>query len=284
MCRASWSGCVASGLLHVVIVSCGASTPQAPWVVLAVRERTADEIPFEERTRYLLPPLDANTVTGPDSLRALVQIDEEHHPHLYLEDQRTGATTPLLAGWASLPHWSPDGRYISCVVWKSPRQPHELTVIDVPARQVILDPDVEASGAMMKWSPDSRSLVASGVMYGRPRPLLYTLTVPDGSVRVLDSLTILSEYDFSWSPDARFIAFSRPTALDEREDPIASDLWIADVATAQKWLVLETAEWIEATPLWITDRAIQVDQAHWDGAHRGVERRRVIELSFIGGP
>jgi Tol biopolymer transport system component len=138
---------------------------------------------------------------------------------------------------------------------------------------ILLNPEVRASAADMKWSPDSRTLVADGVIYARPRSMLYTVSVPEGKVTVLDTLAVLAGYEFSWSPDGRWIAFSRPTRLDRlSEDPVAADLWIADARTGATWLVLETPDWIESNPLWITNRTIQVDRVHWDGSEPGVEQ------------
>jgi len=158
------------------------------WTVVSVRERRAGEVPFEEASRYLWPSPDANNVPGPDSLVARIQIDEEYHPHAELEDLRTGKTVRLLDAWAFLPHWSPDGKYIGCGVWKSAGQNGELTVVDVSTRTILLDPEVRALGTTMKWSPDSRTIAAAGVIYARPRTMLYTVSVPEGDVTILDTL------------------------------------------------------------------------------------------------
>jgi Tol biopolymer transport system component len=132
----------------------------------------------------------------------------------------------------------------------------------------------------MKWSPDSRTLAAAGVVYARPRSMLYTVSVPEGRVTGLDTLDVLAAYEFSWSPDGRWIAFSRPTQLDHLgEDPIAADLWIAEAESGETWLVLETPDWVESNPLWITNRSIQIDRFRLDGDQRGVEQRVVVELS-----
>ena len=274
---------VALGAVLVAGVGCAQTSnpPRTnPWTVVSVRERQPGEVSFEETSRYLWPSPDANNVPGPDSLVARVRTDEEYHPYLWLEDLRTGKTVRVLDAWASAPHWSPNGKYIGCVVWKSPGRPHELTVVDVATRTVLLDPDVRASGTTMKWSPDSRTLAAAGVIYGRPRSMLYTVSVPEGRLTGLDTLDVLAAYEFSWSPDGRWIAFSRPTLLDHLgEDPIAADLWIAEAESGETWLVLETPDWVESNPLWITNRSIQIDRFRLDGDERGVEQRVVVELS-----
>ena len=166
-------------------------------------------------------------------------------------------------------------------MWKSTRQPHELTVIDVKKRRVVLDPEVAASGSTMKWSPDGRQLGAAGVVYGQPRSILYTLSIPDGALRIIDSLEVLADYEFSWSPDSRWIAFSRPTLLDHvSEEPAASDLWITEAATGAKWNVLATSDWTESNPLWITDRSIQFERTVAENDDGGVTERAVVDLQL----
>lgn len=251
----------------------------SPWTVVAIRQPTRDDIPFETSSGYLRLSEDLNNVPGPDSLVAHARTDEQHRTYLEVEDRRTHAVVRLLDRGGSLPQWSPDGSFISCVVWKSTRQPHELTVVDVKERRVLLDPDISASGTAMKWSPDSRTLAAAGVVYGQPRSILYSISIPDGTVRILDSLDVLSDYEFSWSPDSRWIAFSRPTKLDEvSEDPTAADMWIADASTGEKWSVLASLDWVESNPLWITDRSIQVERAPAANVDEGVISRMVVDL------
>ncbi|MCX5753641.1 MAG: hypothetical protein NTW97_08345 [Candidatus Krumholzibacteria bacterium] len=253
------------------------SAPANPWTVVSIRECRAEEIPLEETSRNIWPFPDANNVLGPDSLVAHVRTDEKHHAYIEIEDLRTGKFSPLLKANACLPQWSPDGRYIGCVVWKSHRQYSQLTVVDVATRTVILDPGT--STATMKWSPDSRTLAAESPVYASPHSILYTVSVPDGKVMVLDTIGIGGEYEFSWSPDGRWMAFSRPTKLDLDEITIEADLWIADAKTGTTWPLLETPDWVESNPLWITDRTIQADRVHWDGTEHGTEQRVVIELS-----
>jgi Tol biopolymer transport system component len=209
-----------------------------------------------------------------------MRTDENLHAHIEIENLRTGETRRLLDANAFLPRWSPNGKYISCAVWKSPGESGELTVVDVDSGTVIVDPEIRASGRTSKWSPDSRTVAAAGVMYGRPRALLYTVTVPDGATTAIDTLNVLSDYGFSWSPNGRWLAFSRPSALDPiGEDPIASDIWIADAETGQKWPLVVTSGWVESNPLWITNETLQIDRASVEDGNVGVEHRVVVELS-----
>jgi len=106
------------------------------------------------------------------------------------------------------------------------------------------------------------------------------VTFPEGTVMVLDTVDVLADYEFSWSPDGRWIVFSRPTKLDNLGEVIvAADLWIADARTGSAWSLLETPEWVESNPLWVIHDAIQVDRAHSDGREVGATQRVIVELS-----
>ena len=273
---------VASIILLFPLYSC--SRPSNPWTVVAVRERRPGEVPFEEASRYLWPSPDANNVPGPDSLVARVRTDENYHPFIEISSLRTGLTIGVIAR-AFLPHWSPNGVYLACEVWKSPEQRSELTVVDAATGKMFLDPEVQASAVDIKWSPDSRMIVADGVIYGGPQSILYAVSVPKGRVTVLDTLNVLAHYECSWSPEGRWIAFSRPTKLDHLgESTIAADIWIADSRSGRTWPLLETPDWVETNPLWITNRTIQFDRTRCEGDEPGIEQRVVIELSESDRP
>jgi hypothetical protein len=263
---------VVSSQLH----SCSKSSN--PWTVVAVRERRPGEVPFEETSRYLRPSPDANNVPGPDSLVARVRTDKEFHPYIEIENLRNREAHLLLSA-ACLPQWSPDGKYISCDVWTPAQRMGKLTAVRVATRSVVLETEF-ASVSQSKWSPDSRAIVADGIRYGRQRAILYTVLVHQGKVAVLDTLEVFTGYEFSWSPDSHWIAFTRPTELDQQtENPVSADLWIADAESGEKWHILETPEWIEQNPLWITNHTILIDRVQWQGDEPGVEQRVVIELS-----
>jgi hypothetical protein len=249
-----------------------------PWRVVAVREPWADDVPFETRTPALRTPTDRNYAPGPDSLVARCLTDAKHHPHVVIERLDTGQIDTLLVGWASLPQWSPDGRYVSCVAWRSTREPHQLAVVDI-ATKAEIQVGIRASGTEAKWSPDSRMIAASGMTYSGSRCLLYVVSIPGGAVAVVDSLDVFASHEFSWSPDGRWIAFSRPTRLHHVGDTTAADLWIADTATGESWCILHGADWVESDPLWITNRSIQVNRVRWNDDGANQEQRVVVELS-----
>ncbi len=260
---------------------CGAVSNRSsvnPWKVVALREPWADDIPFETKTDYLRSSGDRNQVPGPDSLIARVVTDAKRHPHVVIERAGTGEVDTLFGGWASLPQWSPDGRHVSCVAWKSHLRPYQLTVVGVAGKKVVME-DTLTQGTESKWSPDSRAIAVSGLAYQWSGAFLYTVAIPDGRVTVIDSLNVLASHEFSWSRDGRWIAFSRPTRLDHFGDVIAADLWIADAATGDSWCILEGSEWAVLDPLWITNRSIQITRVRWHDRGANEEQRLVVELS-----
>jgi len=265
--------------IAVLVALVAVDARSADWKVIAMRDPLATEVSFEEASRYLWPSEDANNVPGPDSLVARVSI-EKRRGYVEVVDLRTGNVRRLPNAWGSLPQWSPDGRYISCVVWKSTRQPHELTVVDVATMTVAVTPELRISGTETKWSPDSRMIAASGVVHDSPRSMLCVVSIPAGSVTVIDTVDVFAAHEFSWSPDGRWLAYSRPTKVHHYGDTIASDLWIADASTAKAWLLIESPDWAQSNPLWVTNRIIQVDRVRWNDEGSNEEQRVVIELAL----
>ncbi len=265
--------------LLLTAVKCSAVRNHAsvnPWKVVALREPWADDVPFETKTDYLRSSSDRNYVPGPDSLVARVVI-VSRRGYVEIVDVATGESRRLLETPASLPQWSPDGRCLSCVVWKSHLNPYQLTVVDVTASKIVMEGDL-TDGTESKWSPDSRTIAVSGISRKWSGALLYTVTVPDARVTVIDSLKVGASHEFSWSRDGRWIAFSRPTRLHHVGDTIAADLWIADAATGDSWCLLDGSEWAVSDPLWITNRSIQITRVRWHDEGGNEEQRLVVEL------
>ena len=261
-------------------VNCNADRHHAstnPWNVVTLREPWAADVPFETKTDYLRSSSDRNYVPGPDSLVARVSI-VARRGYVEIVDVVTGESRRLLETPASLPQWSPDGRCLSCVVWKSQLNPYQLTVVDVATSKIVIEGDL-TDASESKWSPDSRAIGVSGFSRKSKGFLLYTITVPDGRVTVIDSLKVLASHEFSWSPDSRWIAFSRPTRLHHYGDATAADLWIADVVTGDSWCILDGSEWAVVDPLWITSRSIQITRVRWHDEGANDEQRLVVELS-----
>jgi hypothetical protein len=267
-------------LILPVDTTCAATPARAtkrPWRVVKVRQSRVEDAPFETRTGYLRSSVNGNYVPGPDSLIAQVVI-VARRGHVEIMNARTGKSRRLLETNACLPQWSPDGKLISCSVWTRETWAGKLTVVDVATGRIVLENDL-THATNSKWSPDAHAIAISGLAYKWRGAFLYTVTVPDGHVAVIDSLNELASHEFSWSPDGRWIAFSRPTRLDHYEDVLAADLWIADAATGESWCILEAPEWAESDPLWITNQSIQITRVR--RTDDGEESERVVvELSL----
>lgn len=253
-----------------------------PWIVVTVRERRAGEVSFETSSHYLRESTSANYVPGPDSLVARVGTDAQGRPRVLIERLGTGNVDTLFAGWASQPLWSPDGHYVSCVAWTSREAPHQLAVVDVATKRLVVPPTARASGTVSKWSPDSRVIAVSDVIRGTERVMLYTVSVPEAKITVLDSVEVLEAHDFSWSPNGRWLAYSRPTELDSSGEIIlAADLWIAKVESGETWPLIETPDLVETNPLWITNQTLQFDR-YQKGSEAEVRQTLVADLSSRG--
>jgi Tol biopolymer transport system component len=258
--------------LSILLLMCAAlavfssvDAAENPWKVVAVREPKHHEITFEEKTHYLRPGQweERNTVAGPGHLVAYVRTDRHHHPYLQIEDRQSGEDSVFVYPSVSLPCWSPDGSYLSVSLWTPQTRMGKLVVFDVATWKTVIDVDL-ASAASAKWSPDSRRIASDGVSYKTGQIVFFEVSVPGGAVSVLDSTNVMGDAEFSWSPDSRWIVYSKPTKVHHVGDTIVSDLCVADAATGDVWSLVKGTDHNQSSPLWITDNTIQVDRIWWD--------------------
>lgn len=232
-------------------------TPPADcaWRVLDLREPRDHEDPWEARHPLLREPLDPNHVPGLPPLAAVVRTDGQRRPRLLLLNRALGSSRALGGGRAlSQPRWSPDGRTLACTVWKSRERPWSLCLVDVESGRV-REPDLDVQVASMRWSPDSRHLAVSGARAGRAVTLLAIVNTEHGRWRILDSLGVFADHEFSWSPDARTLAVVRPTSLAVGQEILESQLWLMDLDGARcpvvrgPGLVAREPGWVDARRL-----------------------------------
>ncbi len=264
-----------------------AETDHCPWTAKSIRQPTDTEKRYAGTSDIAWPPIDARTVPGPDSLWLLVQNDSEQHPYIYLKDLRTGDTELLLPEIAFSPRWSPDGRYIACIISGSSSRSEvhsvlarDLAIIELASRKRIY-PHLKSSSITIKWSLDSKSLAVAGLSYDEPGSVLTSVSLPEGTVGVLDTVGIYADYEFAWSPDSKWIAVSRPTELFPQTGDISkADLWILSRSSDIKCKVLDTPGWVEGEPQWITDRTILLERISWRDLEAAEEETTVVELSL----
>ncbi len=107
------------------------------------------------------------------------------------------------------PVWSPDGKSIAC--WSDASGEYQLTVLaadgKTPARQVTQEPGTFRYA--LAWSPDSKKL-AFADKTGR----LWWCEVVTGRTTLVDKSEFGEIGHYTWSPDSRWIAYTKITGAD----------------------------------------------------------------------
>jgi hypothetical protein len=243
-----------------------------------VRPARPDEVPFEEAMPLLRDPEDGNVVPGPGTLRAVVRSDKDHHPFVYIEDTAVGTSRRLLDRPLSMPRWSPDGRMIACVAWESRRRPNVLTVVDMATGEATQPEFPGSVAATYTLSPDSRWIALAGHL--ETSLVLALVSLPSGSTRVLDSLDVLADYDFGWSPDSRWLAVLRPTRVDHYGETLSAELLVFDLLGSRCLLsrasdLYEAPRWLDPSRLSYAPRPTSTDPT---------PARMVLELAPDAAP
>lgn len=247
----------------VCLGACGARAGSATLVgcadqtsVVATRDRRPDDVPAIRRLRYTAAT-DPRSIPGPDSLRLIDTDDAEHHPRVFIEDLRTGRREDIVGTSASRPSWSPDGRYIACVIYVSQEQPYQLAIIDRHSRRRI-DIDARLATDEYRWSPNSRWIAVAGVERATNRVGLSIYDLARGRLRRLSTTSAFGSYGLSWSPDSKLLAFTEPSEVDEEETVLAADLWVAPTSSWSPCRLRTTPDEIESQPEWVTDTELLV--------------------------
>jgi Tol biopolymer transport system component len=249
--------------------------------VVNTRAARTNEIPYEQKHLLLRDLEDGRVAPGPSTLRAVVKSDKQHHPFVHIEDTASGTSRLLLSQTLSRPRWSPDGRKVACTTFKSSARPWMLCVVDVESGRKV-EPEFGALVSKFRWSPDSKSIAVSGILYGRPACVLVWVSVPSGQARILDTLNVHTDYEFSWSPDSRLLAVSRPTALNTYEEVTSAELWLLD-HLGRKCRLTSTND-PETAPAWIDSSRLSFERASWHRGEPDASSRMVLEFDRAAFP
>ena len=250
---------------------------QCPWTVTVTRPAGPNDQPTEDSLPFAVRDDNFNIVPGPDSTRLVVENNAAHHPFIYIEDLRNGKRRRLLEGGGSMPSWSPDGRRVACIVWKSRRQPYQLEIVDAASGVAVLA-DTSLAVTDYKLSPGSKMVAADGPALGTSLSVLSVVRVADGATTPVDTTIPLGGHEYSWSPDSRWLVFSRPTKLDSHEEVTAADLWITEVRRGAKCPLQKTPDRVESRPQWVGTKAIRCLPGPRQSHTADENRARVLEL------
>jgi Tol biopolymer transport system component len=252
---------VAAALLGTAIaVTALRSAPQATRPacresIHVMRPATSSDTAYEERHALLREPADPNRVPGLGSFVAVVRTDSLHHPHIYIEDAVRKSSRILLRKGASEPRWSPDGKRVACIAWESPVEPWVLTIVDRDGRR-LSQPLRKFNVMGFKWAPDGRWIAVTATAGSSGRTYLALVSAVDGRVHLADTVRVVTDYEFSWSPDSRVLAFSRVTALNAYEEPKAADIWLV-VPGRRPCPLVVSSDYVETQPRWVASNRLR---------------------------
>ena len=154
------------------------------------------------------------------------------------------------------------------------KRPWMLAVVDVQTGERF-EPEIGCLATEMRWSPDGGFLAIGGRLYGQPVSVLSLVRLPQGQSRMVDTLVAFAAYDdFAWSPDSRSVVAAKITALNDEEDPIASDLWMFGTDGSRCQLT-DTDSILESRPRWLNDHSIIYVS---EGASRETTTARVLTI------
>jgi tricorn protease len=118
--------------------------------------------------------------------------------------------------------WSPDGKYIAYLSDKSGE--YEIYLRDTSNNNK--EKRLSNNGSVWRfapvWSPDSQNLAFSDINH-----ILWLVNVNDGKISQLDKSNRNNIQDYSWSPDSRWIAYTKG------EDNGFSSIWVYDLANSK---------------------------------------------------
>jgi hypothetical protein len=243
------------------------------------RDPQYGERPFAEYVRFAPIKGHRNEAPGPDSLLLVSRTTHGFYPRVYLENRRDGSSLCLEPkGWSEIPSWAPSGRLFAYV--------HKDTVANVE-RLVVGSPTTPRFAVFERtvdivdywWSPDSRAIA----LYGRDRTsraeALFVFWPETRTSWRVDQLEYFLDYEVSWSPNSRLLAFSRPERANNDEEITRADILLADAKSRRVCCLLRTPDRVEREPMWISDSTLRCTVLPAHGEKVGTPREIVMKLS-----
>jgi tricorn protease len=139
------------------------------------------------------------------------------------------------------PAWSPDGKHIAFISDRSGRE--EVYLVDPNGKNLKQVSDLDTEKSSIVWAPDSKSLI-----FGSSDKKLYLLSVADAKTRVLASSTLGSPRGAAFSPDSKWVSFSK------QDETLRSHVFIMPVAGGpEKRITDDDRSFSEGGAVWSGD-------------------------------
>ena len=153
---------------------------------------------------------------------------------------------------------TPDGKWYVATVHAGMGFGHAILAIEAQGKKVVnlkipgCRPDVSCDGKRIAWGADDYTLCAADLDFSGPEPKVVNRH------NVVKSEKPLEAYHVDWSPDGKYVAFSRgPThkRLGYPPEMIGVqaegwDLWVADAAATNRWMAITTDGRSNKEPDW----------------------------------
>lgn len=143
----------------------------------------------------------------PDGRWVLYQLGGHHRLWKVSTDGRH--RTPLTHARAARPRVSPDGRLVACNVWDADRRRWKAALLSLENGRLLrtLDEIPSSPWTILRWTPDGRGLTYVDTRSDDNN--LWISPIDGGAPRQLTHFTTGHTHDFAWSPDGRYLAWSR---------------------------------------------------------------------------